>query len=223
LGGWACVSCRRAVIRVSRDPAPGRALGLLEASTCDAAFERLPDAFEATEGGEARLETRLIVPGWVSPMFPIKQTLSEMTGPVFGLLDPLRDAIAAGTPVLGTCAGMILLARELDQDRSQPLLGLLDVRVRRNAFGRQVDSFDVALEVAGLDGGPVDVSFIRAPVVTALLSDDVEVLAEVEAGPVLVRQGHLWAAAFHPEVTGDDRLHAAFVAAVRAGPRSRRG
>ncbi len=88
--------------------------------------------------------------------------------------------------------------------------------MRRNAFGRQADSFDVALDVPVLGGPPVDVSFIRAPVVTAVLSDEVEVLARVERGPVLVRQGAIWAAAFHPEVTGDDRLHAAFVASIVA-------
>jgi pyridoxal 5'-phosphate synthase pdxT subunit len=135
---------------------------------------------------------------------------------VFDLLEPVRERLDAGTPALGTCAGMILLARELDQDRPQPVLGVLDVRVRRNAFGRQRDSFDVALAVPLLGDPPVDVSFIRAPVVTDVLADDVEVLAEVDQGPVLVRQGHLWAAAFHPEVTGDDRLHAAFVTTVAA-------
>jgi 5'-phosphate synthase pdxT subunit len=138
---------------------------------------------------------------------------------VFELLEPVRDRIRAGTPALGTCAGMILLATELDQDRPQPLLGVLDVEVRRNAFGRQRESFDVELAVPELGDPPVDVAFIRAPVVTAVLGEDVEVLAEVELGPVLVRQGHVWAAAFHPELTGDDRLHAAFVATV--APRDR--
>jgi pyridoxal 5'-phosphate synthase pdxT subunit len=133
---------------------------------------------------------------------------------VFELLEPVRDRIVGGTPVLGTCAGMILLANELDQTRPQPLLEVLAVRVRRNAFGRQRDSFDVSLPVPLLGDPPVDVSFIRAPVVTAVFDDEVEVLAEVELGPVLVRQGQVWAAAFHPELTGDDRLHAAFVAAV---------
>jgi pyridoxal 5'-phosphate synthase pdxT subunit len=136
---------------------------------------------------------------------------------VFDLLAPLRERIGSGTPVLGTCAGMILLARELDQDRPQPLLGVLDVRVRRNAFGRQRESFDVRLPVPELGEPALDVSFIRAPVVTAVLADDVEVLAAVARGPVLVRQGHVWAAAFHPEVTGDDRLHAAFVGALADG------
>ncbi len=86
--------------------------------------------------------------------------------------------------------------------------------MRRNAFGRQRESFDVGLAVPALGERPVAVSFIRAPVVTALLADDVEVLAEVELGPVLVRQRHVWAASFHPELTGDDRLHAAFVGSL---------
>lgn len=133
---------------------------------------------------------------------------------VFDLMVPVRERITAGMPVLGTCAGMILLAAELDQPRPQPLLEVLPVQVRRNAFGRQRQSFDVALPVPSLGDPPVDVSFIRAPVVTALLDDEVEVLAEVELGPVFVRHGGVWAAAFHPELTGDDRLHAAFVAAL---------
>ncbi|MFA9445695.1 pyridoxal 5'-phosphate synthase glutaminase subunit PdxT [Egicoccus sp. AB-alg6-2] len=132
----------------------------------------------------------------------------------FGLLQPLQERIAGGLPVFGTCAGMILLSDELDQDRQQPLVGGLAVRTRRNAYGRQVDSFDTHLEVVGIDGGPMDVSFIRAPRVERVLDDAVEVLAQVDGHPVIVRQGRLLAAAFHPEVTGDDRLHAAFVAAV---------
>ena len=134
----------------------------------------------------------------------------------FGLLAPLRQRIRAGLPAFGTCAGMILLSAELDQERPQPLLGVLAVRTRRNAYGRQVDSFDTVLDVAGLEGGPVDVSFIRAPRVERVLSDDVEVLAEVDGHPVVVRQGRILAAAFHPEVTGDDRLHRLFVELVAA-------
>ena len=133
----------------------------------------------------------------------------------FELLAPLQTLIADGMPVLGTCAGMILLSDELDQDEPQPLVGGLHVRTRRNAFGRQLDSFDTRIEVAGIDGGPMDVAFIRAPRVEEVLSDEVEVLASVDGHPVVVRQGPLWAAAFHPEVTGDDRLHAAFVTAMR--------
>jgi pyridoxal 5'-phosphate synthase pdxT subunit len=95
------------------------------------------------------------------------------------------------------------------------LIGGLAVRTRRNAYGRQIDSFDTRLEVAGLDGGPVDVSFIRAPRVEEVLSPDVEVLASIDDHPVVVRQGTVLATAFHAEVTGDDRLHRAFVELVR--------
>lgn len=132
----------------------------------------------------------------------------------FGLLEPLRERIEAGLPTFGTCAGMIVLSEELDQDFAQPLLGVLRVKTRRNAFGRQVDSFDVALPIEGIDGGPVDVSFIRAPWVEEV-RDGVEVLAEVGGHPVVVQQGHILAVAFHPEVTGDDRLHERFVDLVR--------
>jgi pyridoxal 5'-phosphate synthase pdxT subunit len=151
----------------------------------------------------------LIVPGGEST------TIGKLLAR-FGLLDPLRARVRDGLPTFGTCAGMILLSDQLDQAESQPLIGGLHVLTRRNAFGRQVDSFDTRLQVAGLEGGPVDVAFIRAPRVEAVLADDVEVLADVDGYPVVVRQGHLLASAFHPEVTGDDRLHAAFVASVRA-------
>ncbi|MEX0592567.1 MAG: pyridoxal 5'-phosphate synthase glutaminase subunit PdxT [Nitriliruptoraceae bacterium] len=134
----------------------------------------------------------------------------------FDLLAPLRAKVAAGLPVFGTCAGMILLSDELDQQVDQPRIGGLAVRTRRNAFGRQRDSFDTKLDVAGIDGGPMDVAFIRAPRVEQVLSDDVEVLAEVGGYPVVVAQGDLLACAFHPEVTGDDRLHAWFVDRVRS-------
>ncbi len=132
------------------------------------------------------------------------------------MMDRLRERIETGLPTFGTCAGMILLSTELDQDFPQPLLRVLPLRTRRNAFGRQVDSFDTSLEVVGLEGGPVDVSFIRAPWVEQVLADDVEVLAEVDGHPVIVQRGPVLATAFHPEVTGDDRLHARFVEMVAA-------
>jgi pyridoxal 5'-phosphate synthase pdxT subunit len=134
----------------------------------------------------------------------------------FDLMDPVRARVRAGLPTFGTCAGMILLSDALDQPQPQPLIGGLAVRTRRNAFGRQVDSFDTRLQVAGLDGGPLDVSFIRAPRVEEVLAADVEVLASVDDHPVVVRQGAILATAFHAEVTGDDRLHRWFVDAVRA-------
>ncbi|MEX2328239.1 MAG: pyridoxal 5'-phosphate synthase glutaminase subunit PdxT [Nitriliruptoraceae bacterium] len=133
----------------------------------------------------------------------------------FGLLGPVRERIDAGMPVFGTCAGMILLSDELDQAEDQARIGGLAIRTLRNAFGRQRDSFDTTLHVEGIDGGPMDVSFIRAPRVQAVLREGVEVLAEVDGHPVVVREGNLLASAFHPEITGDDRLHASFVELVR--------
>jgi pyridoxal 5'-phosphate synthase pdxT subunit len=138
----------------------------------------------------------------------------------FGLLEPLRAAVRDGLPVYGSCAGMILLAdRILDAPPDQETIGGLDVTVRRNAFGRQVDSFESELDVAGLGGGPLRAVFIRAPWVEKA-GAGVEVLARVVGGPadgriVAVRQGDLVATSFHPELTGDRRVHAMFVDVVR--------
>jgi pyridoxal 5'-phosphate synthase pdxT subunit len=115
-----------------------------------------------------------------------------------GLAEPLRQLVASGTPVLGTCAGMIML----DRDH----LGVLDLRARRNAFGRQLRSFEAELDVEGVDGGPVHAVFIRAPWVSEH-GESVEVLAEVDGHPVAVRQGNVIAVAFHPELAGETRLH----------------
>ncbi len=135
---------------------------------------------------------------------------------VFELLEPLRTAVVAGLPVFGSCAGMILLARDVVDGRpDQPLIGGLDMVVRRNAFGRQVDSFEVDLDVDGVEGPPVHAVFIRAPWVEKA-GDTVEVLARVAEAPVAVRQGPLLATAFHPELTGDSRMHRLFVDIVRS-------
>ena len=115
-----------------------------------------------------------------------------------GLADPLRALVHRGTPVLGTCAGMIML----DRDH----LGLLDVSTERNAFGRQLRSFECDLEVSGIPGGPVHAVFIRAPWVSRR-GEQVEVLAAVDNHPVAVRQGNLLAVAFHPELAAETRLH----------------
>jgi 5'-phosphate synthase pdxT subunit len=123
-----------------------------------------------------------------------------------GLAEPLRDLVKAGTPVLGTCAGMIML----DRDH----LGLLDVVARRNAFGRQVQSFESELELDGFDGGPLTAVFIRAPWIEEA-GPDVEVLAEIEGHPIAVRHGNILAVAFHPELTDDARLHAWLLDQVR--------
>jgi pyridoxal 5'-phosphate synthase pdxT subunit len=127
-----------------------------------------------------------------------------------GLFDPLGERLRDGMPAFGTCAGMILLAGEvLDGRPDQQSFGVLDVGVRRNAFGRQVDSFERSLDVAGL-AEPFHAVFIRAPVVERA-GDGVEVLAEVDGRPVLCRQGPVLAAAFHPELSGDVRLHELFL------------
>ena len=122
----------------------------------------------------------------------------------FGLIDPLREAIGEGMPVYGTCAGMILLASSVTEG-DQPLIGALDVLVRRNAFGRQNESFEAELDIEGLDE-PFNAVFIRAPWIEKVGSD-VEILAEIDEHPVMVRQGTLLATSFHPELTGDGRIH----------------
>jgi pyridoxal 5'-phosphate synthase pdxT subunit len=115
-----------------------------------------------------------------------------------GLGDPLRALAASGTPILGTCAGMIILDREH--------LGILDVLAQRNAFGRQVRSFEADLQITGVSGDPVHAVFIRAPW-AAETGPDVEVLAEVDGHPVAVRQDNIVAISFHPELSGEPRLH----------------
>jgi pyridoxal 5'-phosphate synthase pdxT subunit len=122
-----------------------------------------------------------------------------------GLAEPLRKLVGAGTPVLGTCAGMIMLDREH--------LGVLDIVARRNAFGRQVRSFEADVDVEGVDGGPMHAVFIRAPWV-AEHGPGVEVLGSVEEHPVAIRQGNVLAVSFHPELAGDARLHELLLAAV---------
>lgn len=160
----------------------------------------------------------LVIPGGEST------TMSRLLD-TFELLEPLRKRLASGMPAYGSCAGMILLASEvLDGREDQHQLGALDITVRRNAFGRQVDSFEEDLAVTGIDDGPVHAVFIRAPWVESV-REDVEVLAAVPdtavAGPaagriVAVRQGSVLATAFHPELTGDGRVHRLFADIVRA-------
>jgi pyridoxal 5'-phosphate synthase pdxT subunit len=119
-----------------------------------------------------------------------------------GLVEPIRERAVAGMPILGTCAGMIVMANEVLD--GEPLLEVMDVAVRRNAYGRQVDSFETDVEVR--DVGEVRAVFIRAPAVERV-GPGVEVLAELDGRPILVRQDALLSAAFHPEIAGDDRLH----------------
>jgi 5'-phosphate synthase pdxT subunit len=146
----------------------------------------------------------LILPGGEST------TMSLLLGSS-GLFDPVRERLDDGMPAFGTCAGMILLAHEVVDGRpDQRSFGVLDIVVRRNAFGRQVDSFEAPLQVEGVGGHPVDAVFIRAPFVERV-GEGVEVLAAVDDHPVLVRQGPVLAAAFHPELSDDLRVHQLFL------------
>jgi 5'-phosphate synthase pdxT subunit len=169
------------------------------------------DAAAVRRPGELAAVDALVLPGGEST------TMAKLAR-TFEVLDPLRALVAGGLPVLGTCAGMILLAdRVEDGIAGQETIGGLDITVRRNAFGRQVDSFEEDLHVTGVEG-PVHAVFIRAPWVEQV-GEGVEVLARVEAGPaagriVAVRQGPLMATSFHPEVGGDSRIHALFLSGV---------
>jgi 5'-phosphate synthase pdxT subunit len=160
---------------------------MLRALGAEAVEVRKPEQLEAVDG--------LVIPGGESTTFMRLMRL-------YGLDEAIRRF---DRPVFGTCAGMIVL----DRDH----LGLVDLRVRRNAFGRQVASFETDLDVAGLDG-PVRAVFIRAPWVEDV-GPEVEVLAEVDARPVLARDGRFLVAAFHPELTEDTRLHELFLESVR--------
>jgi 5'-phosphate synthase pdxT subunit len=126
-----------------------------------------------------------------------------------GLAEPLRELVGTGVPVLGSCAGLIML----DRDH----LGLMDIRAQRNAFGRQLNSFEADLELPGIAGAPLRAVFIRAPWI-AEHGPDVEILAAVEGHPVAARQGKMLAVAFHAELTDDDRLHRLFLDSVAATP-----
>ena len=131
-----------------------------------------------------------------------------------GLREPIAQRLRDGIPALGTCAGMILLATEvLDGRPDQRSFGAIDIAVRRNAFGRQVDSFEADLAVPELDGGPLHAVFIRAPFVERV-GDAVDVLAEVDGHPVMCRQGPIVVSAFHPELTDDRRVHELFLKEV---------
>jgi 5'-phosphate synthase pdxT subunit len=159
---------------------------------------RLPEHLEGLDA--------LIIPGGEST------TIGKLATE-YGLIEPLRE-FAKNKPTWGTCAGMIFLAKDIGHDR-QPILGLMDLKVDRNAFGRQVDSFEADLNISGVEGGPFHTVFIRAPIATAA-GDDVEVLAKMDDDRIVAaRQGHLLATAFHPELTGDSRLHKYFLSLAK--------
>ncbi|HEY4584187.1 MAG TPA: pyridoxal 5'-phosphate synthase glutaminase subunit PdxT [Acidimicrobiia bacterium] len=164
-------------------------LGILESLGVTPVPVKKPGQLESVDA--------LVIPGGEST------TIGKMAVR-FDLVDPLRLAIEDGLPVYGTCAGMILLSGSTT-DGDQPLLGALDVVVRRNAFGRQNDSFETDLDIEGL-GEPFPAVFIRAPWVEKVGSE-VEVLASIGEHPVMVRQNRLLATSFHPELTGDGRIH----------------
>ncbi len=160
---------------------------------------RLPQDLEGLDG--------LIIPGGEST------TIGKLATD-FGLMEPLRR-FGGKKPVWGTCAGAILLAK--DSQSEQPLLGLMDITVERNAFGRQVDSFEIPLEVPafalfGKKNPPFNAVFIRAPLIESVDAEDVEVLAKLDEGAIVAaRQGHLMATSFHPELSEDDRFHRLFL------------
>ncbi|WP_369216627.1 pyridoxal 5'-phosphate synthase glutaminase subunit PdxT [Streptomyces flavofungini] len=155
----------------------------------------------------------LVIPGGEST------TISKLAT-LFGLMEPLRARVRDGLPVYGSCAGMIMLADKILDPRSgQETVGGIDMIVRRNAFGRQNESFEAAVAVKGVEGAPVEGVFIRAPWVESV-GAEVEVLAEHGGHIVAVRQGNALATSFHPELTGDHRIHALFVEMARGNPRA---
>jgi 5'-phosphate synthase pdxT subunit len=163
---------------------------------------RVPRELEGLDG--------LIIPGGESTTIVRLMRTS-------GLLEPLKRLASDGFPMWGTCAGMILLARRLDET-GVPALEAMDVTVRRNAFGRQVDSFETDLTIAGLNGGPYHAVFIRAPIIEAV-GAGVDILARLDAGTIVAaRQGRLLATAFHPELTPDLRVHRYFAEEIVGKP-----
>ena len=172
-------------------------LAVLGALGADARPIRRPEEIAEIDG--------LVIPGGESSVI---DKLSRM----FGLADPLKAAIAAGLPVYGTCAGLIMLADDiLDSITGQQGLGGFDIAVRRNAFGSQVDSFETDLDIPVLGDPPVHAVFIRAPVVESV-GADVEVLAALDDGRIVaVQQGNLLGTSFHPEMTGETRFHKHFL------------
>jgi pyridoxal 5'-phosphate synthase pdxT subunit len=163
---------------------------------------RLPEDLEGLDG--------LVIPGGES-------TTMTMLMDRMGLAGAVEEALAAGLPALGTCAGMIVLSdRITDGLPEQRGLRALDIAVRRNGYGRQLDSFEAELEVSGLEGGTFPAVFIRAPVVDD--AGSAEVMATHQGRPVAVRKGSVMALAFHPELSGDLRLHREFLRLVEAAP-----
>jgi 5'-phosphate synthase pdxT subunit len=170
----------------------------LEACGAEARLVRLPQDLDGLDG--------LVIPGGESTTMSL--LLDRM-----GLIEPVQQAVDAGLPTLGTCAGLILLADRISDGRpGQHALHALDIAVRRNGYGRQVDSFEADLDVAGLEGGRFPAIFIRAPVIEEAAG--VEVLATYNGHPVAVRDGPVMGLAFHPELSRDLRLHRKYLTLV---------
>jgi len=175
-------------------------LAVLTALGADARPVRRPGEIAALDG--------LVIPGGES-------SVMDKLSRIFGLAEPVKQAIAGGLPVYGTCAGLIMLADEiLESITGQQGFGGFDVSVRRNAFGSQVDSFETDLAIPVLGDPPVHAVFIRAPVVERV-GESVEVLARLDDGRIVaVQQGNLLGTSFHPEVTGEQRFHQHFLEMV---------
>ena len=172
---------------------------LLESLGADVSEIRLPDQLDDVDG--------LIIPGGEST------TIVQLID-IYGMREKLRERVLNdGMPTWGTCAGMIVMAQKLSDHRPDPLK-LMNIEVSRNAFGRQVDSFETDLDVEDMDGPPYHAIFIRAPVVDSI-GEGVRIISSLEDGrPVAVRQGHMLATAFHPELTDDPRMHKLFLQIV---------
>jgi 5'-phosphate synthase pdxT subunit len=177
-------------------------VALLAGRGADVALVRRPEELADVDG--------LVIPGGESSVI-------DKLSRIFGMREPVRSAIAAGLPVYGTCAGLILLADTvLDGIDGQQSFGGMDIAVRRNAFGRQTDSFETEIVVPALGAQPVHATFIRAPIVERV-GADVEVLASLPDGTVVaVQQGNLLGTSFHPEVDGETRFHELFLERARA-------
>jgi pyridoxal 5'-phosphate synthase pdxT subunit len=190
---------------------PHRLVGVLALQGAFVAHQRALESVGATtrqvrQPGDLDGIDALVMPGGESTTMSKLLTTS-------GLFDGIKALLSDGLPVFGTCAGMILLASEvLDGRPDQLSFGAIDVSVQRNGYGRQVDSFETDLDVVGFDL-PFHAVFIRAPKVVGI-GTNVEVLAEYDGVPVVARQGHVMVASFHPELTGDARLHARFLQEV---------
>jgi 5'-phosphate synthase pdxT subunit len=192
--------------RAKKDRAPF--IGVL---AMQGAFAEHVRALEAAGARTRLVRTREDLEGLDGIVLPGgESTTMTMLMERVGLLEPLREAIRGGLATLATCAGMIMLAREItDGMPDQQGLGLLDIAVRRNGYGRQVDSFEASLSIEGMNGKTFPGVFIRAPLVER--TGDVDVIATLDGRPVAVRQGRILALGFHPELSGDLRLHREFV------------